>query len=709
MPYLPYFFLVFAGMLIGYFLWYRDRSEEEARRQSIDRENEDLRTSLKLAHNSYEKLDERFLRQKGQLNVLQQLCDDWSTSREQIERDRARLEAEIGEKSRRFEEATAELQTEKELRISLEDKQHQLTQESLEKVGQLEDSWRQRHAKIESSLFQRQADLKSTSGEKERLGKALHLAEGRIAELESELASQKSLLETATKNHSGLEQEYVSVESALSENANLLKSSRAECAEALSALNVSNESMAEMEKVHQELNAEIEDLRSKVATMESLESQVVSMQQSLDNGTDQLLKVTMQRDAAIETEKSAMARSKGLEQRIENQENTIHKLRDKHEAALKGVKVEIQRRSDLESEFASKTTDLEARLQTQETELTRQNGDLSNQFEQTVAKLKEQLSAQTETIQRLTAEQDGYESELTKLKSESVHMIQEFESQTLVTQKLSQQCEGRTEALQRVEAERNGLIAQVEQSNADLARLTSQIEELKTTTLRISELETLLRARESEDEQVVNEMRTLREQYAQAYQRQQELQTELKEATTVRESMEAEFGQHGTETRLLKMKLKASEETIRKLRRERAGVLARLANYRTIAEPDATVISFTEAIALRERQLTQYDSEYGGRTSQHEKRGLIYTEAPESRDDLKRISGIAEVLEGRLNDYGIYTFKQVMEWKPEAVEEFSRLLAFKDRIERDEWLNQARFFYEEKLSARADAQRKAVA
>ena len=104
-PYIAGFFLVFAGMLIGYFLWYQNRAEDDAARRALSNENQDLRTSLKLAHGSYEQLDERFNRQKGQLNVLQQLCDDWSSSREQGERERAQLEVDAADKSRKFEEA----------------------------------------------------------------------------------------------------------------------------------------------------------------------------------------------------------------------------------------------------------------------------------------------------------------------------------------------------------------------------------------------------------------------------------------------------------------------------------------------------------------------------------------------------------------------------------------------------------------------------
>ena len=171
------------------------------------------------------------------------------------------------------------------------------------------------------------------------------------------------------------------------------------------------------------------------------------------------------------------------------------------------------------------------------------------------------------------------------------------------------------------------------------------------------------------------------------------LQVELDQFKSERDD---QISRNDSELRTLETKLRASEETIRSLRRERAAVLARLANYRTIAEPEAKVISFTEAMEIRNKRDTDYDDEYGGPVRMHATRGLIYTQAPKEHDDLKRISGIAVVLEARLNDYGVYTFKQIMQWKPEAIEEFSHLLTFKDRIERDDWISQARFFYNEK-------------
>ncbi len=142
MTYVTGFFLVFAGMLIGYFLWYRDRSEEEQLRLSLERDNEDLRTSLKMSHNSQAILDERFSRQKGQLNVLQQLCDDWSASREQSERDRAQLEIEVEDKRKKLEEAVAEMQQFKQAKMELEDQVHELNQLHLKNLNEVEQPWR---------------------------------------------------------------------------------------------------------------------------------------------------------------------------------------------------------------------------------------------------------------------------------------------------------------------------------------------------------------------------------------------------------------------------------------------------------------------------------------------------------------------------------------------------------------------------------------
>ena len=81
--------------------------------------------------------------------------------------------------------------------------------------------------------------------------------------------------------------------------------------------------------------------------------------------------------------------------------------------------------------------------------------------------------------------------------------------------------------------------------------------------------------------------------------------------------------------------------------------------------------------------------------------GVVFNRPPEFTDDLKKISGIASVLEARLNEIGIYTYKQIIGWNGIAIAEISKRLAFKDRIDRDQWQAQASTLYFEKYGSRA--------
>jgi predicted flap endonuclease-1-like 5' DNA nuclease len=54
------------------------------------------------------------------------------------------------------------------------------------------------------------------------------------------------------------------------------------------------------------------------------------------------------------------------------------------------------------------------------------------------------------------------------------------------------------------------------------------------------------------------------------------------------------------------------------------------------------------------------------------------------------ISGIGPVLEQKLNALGIYTFRQISEFTPQAIEHVtSSIKFFPDRIGRDNWIGQA--------------------
>ena len=60
-------------------------------------------------------------------------------------------------------------------------------------------------------------------------------------------------------------------------------------------------------------------------------------------------------------------------------------------------------------------------------------------------------------------------------------------------------------------------------------------------------------------------------------------------------------------------------------------------------------------------------------------------------DDLKKIKGIGPKFEGDLNAKGVYYYRQIAAWSPEDIKMIDEIIdSFPGRIERDEWVKQAK-------------------
>lgn len=71
------------------------------------------------------------------------------------------------------------------------------------------------------------------------------------------------------------------------------------------------------------------------------------------------------------------------------------------------------------------------------------------------------------------------------------------------------------------------------------------------------------------------------------------------------------------------------------------------------------------------------------------------SEAPAAagaNDDLKQISGVGPALEKKLHALGVTSLKQVAEFTAEDIERVDAELNFKGRIEREDWIGQAKKF-----------------
>ena len=68
----------------------------------------------------------------------------------------------------------------------------------------------------------------------------------------------------------------------------------------------------------------------------------------------------------------------------------------------------------------------------------------------------------------------------------------------------------------------------------------------------------------------------------------------------------------------------------------------------------------------------------------------MFTSRPKKVDDLKMIAGVGPGLEKTLNQLGVYQWQQVASWKKADIAHVDDRLRFKGRIERDDWVKQAK-------------------
>jgi predicted flap endonuclease-1-like 5' DNA nuclease len=76
----------------------------------------------------------------------------------------------------------------------------------------------------------------------------------------------------------------------------------------------------------------------------------------------------------------------------------------------------------------------------------------------------------------------------------------------------------------------------------------------------------------------------------------------------------------------------------------------------------------------------------------HAQRGAADSKVLRSapREDLKRIRGIGVLIENRLNAMGVVAYEQIANWTAADIDRVSQSLDFKGRIERENWVEQAR-------------------
>lgn len=77
--------------------------------------------------------------------------------------------------------------------------------------------------------------------------------------------------------------------------------------------------------------------------------------------------------------------------------------------------------------------------------------------------------------------------------------------------------------------------------------------------------------------------------------------------------------------------------------------------------------------------------------------------AAKAKDDLQSIKGIGPVMEGKLNDFGIYSFEQLGRLNKNDIKSLAETLgSFPDRIERDKWVAQSKRLHKKKYDEKIE-------
>ncbi len=647
MPLVTGLFLVFAGMLFARLLWYRDRSQGEAIVEELRAENQTLQIALQSSEDKAKQSAHDLTVRESKFHILEALCDDFAAEREKSQSLRIDLESEIRVQRNQIEQLDQQRETEKRQRLGLSDQLHELQIAHREQLSTVEEAQRESTRRLETDLAARQADVWHLSENSDRVTAELHDSRTQYAALQTELECQQQMLATATANASGLEKEYVSIESTLRSHHQLLQESRGQIASADSARAIAEQALCDMRGQLDDQQIQLEELRSQRNDHEKVQRQCNELRESIAAYQHRIEIMTHRQSEQLADDERSRSRVAGFVARLENQESTIRVMRSQIEQHVLHAHKENEAQlmiDDARQELIGKLrSELQQRWQESESAKII-NEELRCQLHQT-AQQQEQAVAAAERLEQdlLTriAESEEFTKQIVQAKSEHTKLIKSFEIRESTNSQQLTKLRLRMEQLQQENMQHQARLTTL---NRERNQLHS---ELLKTNEALQENEQLLAMQVAE---VSTRLQLTSGQRDQAFDQVNELRVEC-------DGYQSE--------------LEAQNEVIGNLKNSQSGPVA---------------IAFTQ---------DQDDPIHGGRTRLDPRRGRIYTQPPTIRDDLKLISGIAQVLERRLNEFGVYTYQQILEWDETAIEEYSTLLTFKDRIERDNWIGQARQLFEQ--------------
>jgi predicted flap endonuclease-1-like 5' DNA nuclease len=350
------------------------------------------------------------------------------------------------------------------------------------------------------------------------------------------------------------------------------------------------------------------------------------------------------------------------------------------------------------------------------------DGRFANALREQQTSLQQSLKDRSERVQDLTGERDGLAARLEAAQSDSTQLRDEITMHEDRTEQLGEQHEDVLRQLDQGRMERQTAEEARQQAEDCIAKLREEVSRNEgiARRLRIEKEEALTRIERERNElgttilSLRSDSDVLRQETEELRQEKENTFAELTKEQRSRQQLEESLRSHAETLDRLRADsmsfedLLARQSDIHTLLNQHANQLRAFAgeaheemsnyanNEQTHSDSSPVVFSFDDAARY---QATAMDDVPAGDivstgdivpARDDAALGLVYETSPAYQDDLKLISGIGEILEKRLNDLGVYTYEQIMNWDQAAVNEFSTRLAFSDRIESDEWVEQAR-------------------
>ncbi len=318
----------------------------------------------------------------------------------------------------------------------------------------------------------------------------------------------------------------------------------------------------------------------------------------------------------------------------------------------------LQERKALEHELQlaqANVTNLQEEVQVLKLELAESSNPQAGDGQE-LQRANHALAQAMDELKRMENERDGYGQEIQALRAELTQV--------------------------RAEAEERKQQVNVVADSEDNEKVKELTEALRESEYQVSRLSTelqLLRTIRTEFEALRNDNRDL-EADLQALQEQKlELESEAgaflnraKDAKERQIESERHLAQVRDELSKVREELGATREELGKSRGELDKALQELEQAR------ATKAEITERVALPE-------------VTPHSPEPVVDEEAHpvRERDALTEIEGISPGLESKLNDFGVYQWRQIADWQEDDIQSLSDQLGFQDRIHRDRWVEQA--------------------